>query len=201
MIEVDGVRVLFGDGWGLIRASNTQPVIVARYEATNGVSASPPSRARWRDGCATKAYGCKMTRRRWLMFALGVAAVLLIFGAVAGVYADYLWYESLGTAASGAPGAAIAPCQSSALLSSPGPRRVCNLSSPCDSRSSRLVFPRRLANLEIGEEVPGRYIMASPVALFARRRRAARDAADDWTTVVLAPPERHSRRNRSVFPR
>ena len=29
----DAVRVLFGDGWGLIRASNTQPVIVARYEA------------------------------------------------------------------------------------------------------------------------------------------------------------------------
>jgi phosphomannomutase/phosphoglucomutase len=34
VIDVDGVRVLFGDGWGLIRASNTQPVIVARYEAT-----------------------------------------------------------------------------------------------------------------------------------------------------------------------
>ena len=33
VIAVDGVRVLFGDGWGLIRASNTQPVIVARYEA------------------------------------------------------------------------------------------------------------------------------------------------------------------------
>ena len=33
MIDVDGVRVLFGDGWGLIRASNTQPVLVARYEA------------------------------------------------------------------------------------------------------------------------------------------------------------------------
>jgi len=27
--------VLFGDGWGLIRASNTQPVIVARYEASS----------------------------------------------------------------------------------------------------------------------------------------------------------------------
>jgi phosphomannomutase/phosphoglucomutase len=25
--------VLFGDGWGLIRASNTEPVLVARYEA------------------------------------------------------------------------------------------------------------------------------------------------------------------------
>jgi phosphomannomutase/phosphoglucomutase len=33
VVGVDGARVLFGDGWGLIRASNTQPVIVARYEA------------------------------------------------------------------------------------------------------------------------------------------------------------------------
>jgi phosphomannomutase/phosphoglucomutase len=33
VIEVDGVRVLFGHGWGLIRASNTQPVIVMRFEA------------------------------------------------------------------------------------------------------------------------------------------------------------------------
>ena len=33
VVAVDGVRVLFGDGWGLVRASNTQPVIVARYEA------------------------------------------------------------------------------------------------------------------------------------------------------------------------
>ncbi|HCU11233.1 MAG TPA: phosphomannomutase, partial [Gemmatimonadetes bacterium] len=30
---VDGARVLFGDGWGLIRASNTQPVLVMRFEA------------------------------------------------------------------------------------------------------------------------------------------------------------------------
>ena len=33
VIDVDGARVLFGDGWGLVRASNTEPVIVARYEA------------------------------------------------------------------------------------------------------------------------------------------------------------------------
>lgn len=33
VIDVDGARILFGDGWGLIRASNTQPVLVARYEA------------------------------------------------------------------------------------------------------------------------------------------------------------------------
>jgi phosphomannomutase/phosphoglucomutase len=31
--DIDGVRILFGDGWGLVRASNTQPVIVLRFEA------------------------------------------------------------------------------------------------------------------------------------------------------------------------
>jgi phosphomannomutase/phosphoglucomutase len=33
--EIDGVRVEFGDAWGLVRASNTQPVIVMRFEAEN----------------------------------------------------------------------------------------------------------------------------------------------------------------------
>ncbi len=32
-IEVDGVRVVFPDGWGLVRASNTQPMLVMRFEA------------------------------------------------------------------------------------------------------------------------------------------------------------------------
>ena len=30
---IDGVRINFKDGWGLVRASNTQPVIVCRFEA------------------------------------------------------------------------------------------------------------------------------------------------------------------------
>ena len=33
IIEVDGVRVLFDHGWGLVRASNTQPALVLRFEA------------------------------------------------------------------------------------------------------------------------------------------------------------------------
>ena len=33
VVGVDGARVLFGDGWGLIRASNTQPILVTRFEA------------------------------------------------------------------------------------------------------------------------------------------------------------------------
>lgn len=33
IIDIDGVRIPFDDGWGLIRASNTQPVLVLRFEA------------------------------------------------------------------------------------------------------------------------------------------------------------------------
>ena len=33
VIDIDGVRVLFDDGWGLVRASNTQPALVLRFEA------------------------------------------------------------------------------------------------------------------------------------------------------------------------
>jgi phosphomannomutase/phosphoglucomutase len=33
VIDIDGVRVNFPDGWGLIRPSNTQPVLVLRFEA------------------------------------------------------------------------------------------------------------------------------------------------------------------------
>ncbi|MBQ7271150.1 MAG: phosphomannomutase/phosphoglucomutase, partial [Campylobacter sp.] len=33
IIDIDGVRVRFDDGWALVRASNTTPVIVTRFEA------------------------------------------------------------------------------------------------------------------------------------------------------------------------
>ncbi|MCC6620334.1 MAG: phosphomannomutase/phosphoglucomutase [Deltaproteobacteria bacterium] len=33
VVDIDGARIDFGDGWGLVRASNTQPVIVLRAEA------------------------------------------------------------------------------------------------------------------------------------------------------------------------
>ncbi|WP_172402560.1 phosphomannomutase/phosphoglucomutase [Helicobacter sp. 12S02634-8] len=33
IISIDGVRVVFKDGWGLVRASNTTPVLVTRFEA------------------------------------------------------------------------------------------------------------------------------------------------------------------------
>ena len=33
VIDVDGARILFEGGWGLVRASNTQPALVTRFEA------------------------------------------------------------------------------------------------------------------------------------------------------------------------
>ncbi len=44
IVDVDGVRVQLPDGWGLIRASNTQPVLVLRFE-----SQSPQNLARYRN--------------------------------------------------------------------------------------------------------------------------------------------------------
>jgi phosphomannomutase/phosphoglucomutase len=35
VIDIDGVRINFESGWALIRASNTQPVLVFRFEANN----------------------------------------------------------------------------------------------------------------------------------------------------------------------
>lgn len=35
IVTLDGIRVRFDDGWGLIRASNTQPALVLRFEATS----------------------------------------------------------------------------------------------------------------------------------------------------------------------
>ncbi|MDA8100043.1 MAG: phosphomannomutase/phosphoglucomutase [Nitrospiraceae bacterium] len=38
VITVDGIRAVFEKGWGLVRASNTQPVLVMRFEATDQAS-------------------------------------------------------------------------------------------------------------------------------------------------------------------
>ena len=35
VVTIDGVRAIFDEGWGLIRASNTQPALVLRFEATS----------------------------------------------------------------------------------------------------------------------------------------------------------------------
>ncbi|NQU05460.1 MAG: phosphomannomutase/phosphoglucomutase, partial [Calditrichaeota bacterium] len=40
VVDVDGMRVIMPGGWGLLRASNTQPVVVMRFEADSEVRLS-----------------------------------------------------------------------------------------------------------------------------------------------------------------
>jgi phosphomannomutase/phosphoglucomutase len=35
VVDIDGIRIPFADGWALVRSSNTQPVIVLRFEAAS----------------------------------------------------------------------------------------------------------------------------------------------------------------------
>lgn len=127
-----------------------------------------------------------MTARRWLVLGLGAAAVLLIVGRIlAGVYADYLWYDSLG---------AVSLWQArlvaltwlrlgSALVAAAF--AFANLYAVRRSVVS-LVFPRRVGNLEIGEEVPGRYLMSVVVGLSLLFGILLALPQDDWTGVILA---------------
>ncbi len=57
VIDVDGVRVLYGDGWGLIRASNTQPVLVLRFEARTAerLAAIRAEMTQWLDAQGVRA--------------------------------------------------------------------------------------------------------------------------------------------------
>jgi phosphomannomutase/phosphoglucomutase len=45
IIDIDGVRVIFEDGWGLVRASNTTPVLVTRFESTSKETANSYEKA------------------------------------------------------------------------------------------------------------------------------------------------------------
>jgi uncharacterized membrane protein (UPF0182 family) len=127
-----------------------------------------------------------MTRRRWLVVALGAAAVLLIAGrAVAGVYADYLWYESLGALA------LWRTRMTSVLLLRGGSMLAGSLFAFVNLYAVRrsvvsLVFPRRLGNLEIGEELPGRYLLFAAIILAVVLGIGLAMSSDNWTSFALA---------------
>ncbi|MEO8881109.1 MAG: UPF0182 family protein [Gemmatimonadaceae bacterium] len=103
--------------------------------------------------------------RRWPVIALAVVAALLVIGRVAaGIVADYLWYASMGAAALWRERAMLmtAVCAGSALVAAA--ILFINLYVVRQSVVS-LVLPRRVANIEIGEEVPGRYLVIAALLI------------------------------------
>ena len=120
------------------------------------------------------------------MLGLGAAAVLLIVGRVlAGVYADYLWYDSLGAVSLWQARLAALTWLRLGSAAAAGLFAFANLLAVRRSVVS-LVFPRRVGNLEIGEEVPGRYLMAVVIGLSVVLGVLLALPQDDWMGVILA---------------
>ncbi len=127
-----------------------------------------------------------MTTRRWLLVVAGLVAIVLIVGRLlATAYADSLWYDSLGASAlwrarvSATAALRVGSALAGTLFA------FANLYAVRQSVIS-LVFPRRLGNLEIGEEVPGRYLMGAAIAVSLVLGALLAMPRSDWTTLALA---------------
>ena len=106
-----------------------------------------------------------MSSRRWLVVALAAAAVVLLAGrAAATLYTDYRWYAAMGAADLWRAALANAFLLRAASAVVGGFFVFVNLFAVRHSVVS-LVLPRRVGNLEIGEEVPGRYLMTAVVVV------------------------------------
>jgi Uncharacterized conserved protein len=120
------------------------------------------------------------------MLALAAAAILLIAGrALAGIYADYLWYDSQGAVALWRTRlVAVATLRGGSMVAA-SLFAFANLYAVRQSVVS-LVFPRRVGNIEIGEEVPGRYLIAIAAGLALVLGALLSLSAQNWTSAVLA---------------
>lgn len=127
-----------------------------------------------------------MTPRRWLLLALAAAAVLLLAGrAVARAYVDYQWFASLGAAdVWRARAVAIATLR---LVSGAAAALFVFANLYAVRRSVvSLVLPRRIANLEIPQEVSGRWLLAAVLALSILFGAILSLPQDDWSGWLLA---------------
>src|SRR5688500_8056424 len=125
-------------------------------------------------------------RRRWALVALAAVALLLIAGrAIASLYVDHLWFEAMGASAlwrTRVLYTALAIGLSAALG---GLVIFLNLYAVRRSVVS-LILPRRVANIEIGEEVPGQYLMGAVIGLSILFGVLLALPADVWTMAILA---------------
>lgn len=127
-----------------------------------------------------------MTRRRWLLLSLaGVASALLLGKGTAQVYTDYLWYASLGATEvwRARYGALTVLRAGSAVIATLFV--FANLYAVRQSVVS-LVLPRRVGNLDIGEEVPRRQLTWTAAAMSAVLGIALAWSQNDWSRLIAA---------------
>jgi uncharacterized membrane protein (UPF0182 family) len=126
-----------------------------------------------------------VSRRRWIVVALASVALVLVVGrALATLYVDYRWYEALGAVALWRARTANTLILR-ALSAAAGSAFVfTNLWAVRHSVVS-LVLPRRVGNIEIGEEVPRRYITAAVLAASLVLGAVLTVPQESWTTLGL----------------
>jgi uncharacterized membrane protein (UPF0182 family) len=117
---------------------------------------------------------------------MAAAALFLLLGRwVAALYTDYLWYDSLGAAEVWRTRVATTLALGAGSFAVAALFAYVNFYAVRQSVVS-LVLPRRLANIEIGEEVPGRYLLFAAGALALLVGAALMLPGDAWGEALLA---------------
>ncbi len=106
-----------------------------------------------------------MTARRWALLAVLAVALLLLAGRIlAGVYVDYRWYEALGASSLWSTQAFLTALLDLASGGAAALFVFANLYAVRHSVVS-IVLQRRVGNVEIGQEVPGSYLVGAAAAI------------------------------------
>lgn len=126
-----------------------------------------------------------MTRRRWgLLLSLALATLLLAGRFVAGWVVDYRWFEALGAASLFRVQTTNLFLLRCAAFAAAATLLFLNLYAVRHSVAS-VVLPRRLGNLEIGEEVPSRYLLWIIVGISVLLGALLAMPSGDWMALDL----------------
>jgi uncharacterized membrane protein (UPF0182 family) len=127
-----------------------------------------------------------VTRRRVVIGTLVAAALLLSLGRWGSErYTDYLWFASLGAQDVWRSKYLVGAAAWVGSFLAGTAFAFVNLYAVRQSVVS-LVLPRRIANIEIGEEVPSRYLLLATFVLSAALGAALTLPGDTWSTLLLA---------------
>ncbi len=127
-----------------------------------------------------------MRRRRTILLAVLAAGLVLIVGRVASaVYVDYAWYAAMGASSVWAARATNIALMTSATALVAAAFIFANLYAVRRSIVA-VVLPRRVANIEIGQEIPGRYLTAATAVLALLLGCALALPPEPWHEVALA---------------
>ena len=124
--------------------------------------------------------------RRWLFAGLAALALLVVLGrAAAQVYVDYAWYDALGAGAVWRLKALHVVALKAASLALVGAFVFVNLYGVRQSVAS-VVLPRRVGDLEIGQEVSSRALLVVTALLSAALAAVLALPASSWPLLAAA---------------